>query len=315
VWAVGGTDNHTLIVHWNGRKWAEVTSPEVMFGWLGAVSAVSASNVWAVGYTSNAEGTGDFKSLIMHWNGKSWRRDVTVPSVAGRLNDVAAAASGVWAVGEARLRGTALILHWVGGRWYVVPSNVPTATQLLGVTATGAKSAWAVGWTFTNADTVLLRWNGTVWRIIAPPLPYNRGTLEGMAGGPDGTLWVWGQTPASTADSEIGISFLWTGKAWREFSAPGPIFFDDIGAIPGGGFWGVGEYASGESPTSPTLIMHWDGKSWVIVNSPDVPGFPVLLGVAALSSSNAWAVGIIIPNIVDGNSHTLILHWNGKAWR
>jgi hypothetical protein len=38
----------------------------------------------------------------------------------------------------------------------------------------------------------------------------------------------------------------------------------------------------------------------------------ILIGVTALSSRNAWAVGFYSNG---GAEQTLVLHWNGTAWR
>jgi hypothetical protein len=74
AWAVGEVDTggpaglHTLAAHWNGSGWTRVATPSPGTGISGStldgVSAVSASDAWAVGY-----GNG---SLILHWNGSRW---------------------------------------------------------------------------------------------------------------------------------------------------------------------------------------------------------------------------------------------------
>src|SRR5437868_2907408 len=54
--------------------------------------------------------------------------------------------------------------------------------------------------------------------------------------------------------------------------------------------------------------------NWLVVASPNVgPGRNVLQGVAAVSSSDVWAVG---SSEADTNAplHTLVEHWNGSAW-
>ncbi|MHB8600239.1 MAG: hypothetical protein ACYDER_25940, partial [Ktedonobacteraceae bacterium] len=56
-----------------------------------------------------------------------------------------------------------------------------------------------------------------------------------------------------------------------------------------------------------TLIEHWDGQHWHIVASPNVGGFSLLNGVAALSPQDVWAVGRL------GDS-TLNEHWDGQRW-
>ncbi len=71
VWAVGYLGLKTLILHWNGRVWRRLPSPSPGYGaaandGLAGVSASSANNAWAVGWTSQGAGT-----LILHWDGHS----------------------------------------------------------------------------------------------------------------------------------------------------------------------------------------------------------------------------------------------------
>jgi hypothetical protein len=81
--------------------------------------------------------------------------------------------------------------------------------------------------------------------------------------------------------------------------------------------WAVGDYFNNAN-RSQTLIVHWNGTAWKQQSSPS-PGsagtaFNTLSGVAATSSTNAWAVG----SYNNGNgtpTQTLILHWNGTAWK
>jgi hypothetical protein len=54
-----GTARNSLILHWNGTKWAQVASPNPgPSNFLYAVAASSASNAWAVGqFTASINGT------------------------------------------------------------------------------------------------------------------------------------------------------------------------------------------------------------------------------------------------------------------
>src|SRR5207247_2279435 len=87
------------------------------------VAAVSANDVWAVGY--GAPGT-----LTERWNGTAWS---VVPSRnvgtnTNQLNGVAAvSANDVWAVGQYWTGSywRALIEHWNGTAWSVLSSLSP----------------------------------------------------------------------------------------------------------------------------------------------------------------------------------------------
>lgn len=74
----------------------------------------------------------------------------------------------------------------------------------------------------------------------------------------------------------------------------------------------VGSYDNGTF--NQTLIEHWNGRRWKKASSPNPVGADVLRGVAATSASNAWAVGTHF-NFAASAAQTLILHWNGRAWR
>src|SRR5712692_3003 len=64
----------TLTLHWDGTSWSKVRSPSPS-GFnnnaLYAVSASSATDVWAVGYYTSDE-TGFDKTLTLHWDGRRW---------------------------------------------------------------------------------------------------------------------------------------------------------------------------------------------------------------------------------------------------
>jgi hypothetical protein len=154
AWAVGayqsGTAWRTLTLHWNGTAWRHVASPNpglpAHFRILEAVTALSASNAWAVGRYHSG---GTDKSMIEHWNGTAWKQ-VPNPNPGGHLSGVSAtSSSNAWAVGfygsSTGLR--TLIEHWNGTAWKRVPSPNPGSSenQLLSVAATSATNIWAVG--------------------------------------------------------------------------------------------------------------------------------------------------------------------------
>lgn len=77
VWAVGNLDvsnylhQRPVIEHWDGHIWRAVGSPHGETGMrLASVSAVTASNIWAVG-SNDSDPT---NPLIEHWNGTTWTR-------------------------------------------------------------------------------------------------------------------------------------------------------------------------------------------------------------------------------------------------
>jgi hypothetical protein len=78
--------------------------------------------------------------------------------------------------------------------------------------------------------------------------------------------------------------------------------------------WAVGNdccYTYGSQEYTHALIEHWNGSAWSIVPFPkDEPPDTALHAVAAISKTDAWAVG----NSFYPNNQAVIFHWNGKKW-
>jgi hypothetical protein len=319
AWAVGGTPGgKTLILHWNGTRWSQVTSPKPLNGALGGVAAVSADNVWAVGSIPAASNA--LRTLVMHWNGKRWSVQASAPVLVGWLNTVAASGNSTWAVGGFVESDAPVILHGIGNRWYVVPSSVSAPFQLYGVAATGASTAWADGEALPSGNAVrpvLLRWNGDVWKSVAIPLAGSNTGLLGIAASPAGAVWAVGAGYNRDQDPVAAISMLWNGKAWRKVpvgALPSRSALDAVTFVPGGTAWAVGYDGMGNSVSSlgKALLLRWTGHVWTPVANPDGGTLSGLDAVAAISVSNAWAVGF--KEAGDQTTETLILHWNGKTW-
>jgi hypothetical protein len=108
----------------------------------------------------------------------------------------------------------------------------------------------------------------------------------------------------------------WDGTAWNRVLAPTPVpgvSLLGVTATSPRDAWAVGQtaYKNACGPKCATVIEHWNGSSWALVPSPNPPSVlvNVLLGVAATSPRNAWAVG------TNDYESTLIAHWNGMAWK
>jgi hypothetical protein len=77
AWAVGTYDNSNcsamMILHWNGTAWSQSKSPQSSAACndLKGVSALSATNAWAVG-VSCIFAVNHCHTLIAYWNGTAW---------------------------------------------------------------------------------------------------------------------------------------------------------------------------------------------------------------------------------------------------
>jgi hypothetical protein len=182
AWAVGsyfpnGAPSRNLIEHWNGTSWKRVAAPNrkaAAYQFLQAVSAVSATNIWAVGASNN--GTAN-QTLIEHWNGQSWKL-VASPNPAGPGRDntlhglSAVSASNLWAVGHYEPGGVrrTLVEHWNGRSWKLAPSPTPGSSALLAGVAATKSIAFAVGaFTSGSASLSLIERHRATWFRIASP--------------------------------------------------------------------------------------------------------------------------------------------------
>ena len=113
IWAAGNyyskgrASTRTLVEHWDGSSWNVVSSPNVasVKNYLWGITAASANNIWAVGYTSPPSSRFKARTLIEHWDGMKWSI-VPSPNPPGSSNNSLAAVGQVprtqqfWAVGD-----------------------------------------------------------------------------------------------------------------------------------------------------------------------------------------------------------------------
>jgi hypothetical protein len=158
-------------LHWNGRAWSVVASPNSVSGTrLNTVTAFSADSAWAAGYGDGGEDT-----VLLHWDGKSWSKvPVEDPGSVDIWSVTAASATSVWATGAqlgAANIATPLIMRWDGKSWTRLAISAPQRTSLGAMIALSGKNAWAVGthtgWppllSGANDKALILHWNGKAW--------------------------------------------------------------------------------------------------------------------------------------------------------
>src|SRR6266704_1109192 len=158
------------------------------------------------------------------------------------------------------------------------------------------------------------------WTGVQPPDPGGpsaANALDGVAVLSSCDAWAVGSYSNGAARQARVVR--WRGSAWKKVASPdpgGPSRDNDlngVAATSAGNAWAVGRYFNGTAYR--TLILHWHGTAWKQVASPNA-GSPadnqVLASVTANSVGNGCAVGSYNIGDVD---QTLILHWNGPAWK
>ena len=297
AWAVGsvasgqaGVSNRALIDHWNGAAWQQSTAPALPTGpadTLTAVSASSAADAWAVGYSRFNHYT--FTTLALHWDGASW---TNVTSVLGFKATIPAGVldlgpADAYLIANDSSLASGVLERWNGSTWSRVslpdpdPAHPGLNTAFDSITATSPDDVWVVGTHLQEFSTTLLRyepyalhWNGSTWSVVAMP------TLPG--------------TDNQLAENLSGLVAIGPHDVWA-------VGGEGDNVIPPGG-----------SPSS-TLIEHWDGTSWKVVPSPSLGTASSLTAVAARSAGDVWAVGSYLPAGTTVHQ-TLTEHWDGTSW-
>jgi Dockerin type I domain len=298
-WAVGsyyaGNHDQALIEHYDGTSWSVVPTPSpgpTSSSFLSGVSCLNANDCWAAGsYSAASTGTVGFgnvpignQPLVEHWDGTSWSI-VTSPPGPGdtALRGVSClSATDCWAVGHS---GDEVIRtfveHYDGTLWTIVPSpNQSSPTNALyAVTCTSSTDCWAVG-QFFNTVPATCGQNQTV-------------STESLVEHYDGTTWSIVNAPYDPCKYNL---------------------LDKVACTDSSNCWAVGTKSTNTSSISSTLIQHFDGAAWSIVDSPNTD--PVLLnylyGVTCASPNDCWATGL--HDIGNTNYRPMIQHYDGVTW-
>jgi len=243
------------------------------------------------------------------------------------LNAVAdVSPNNAWAVGLVKTTGTKtgapLIVHWNGASWQTVASPAGVTGKLRAISADGASDIWAVG-DDGRGHAIAFRSNGTSW--ISTTLPAaGIDNLQGVKAFSPTDVWAVGSIiPAGTADGRT-LAMHWNGSSWSIVPTANPNPNVDIlhavDGVASNDLWAVGQQARSESvtgvgPGTRTLAEHWNGTRWSVAATPNTGDEDTLNGVAAITSTSAFAAGTFtqfggaIP--ID---RTLAARSNGATW-
>jgi hypothetical protein len=326
VWAVGSSHSEglveTLVEHWDGKEWRIAFSQvvESRASQFKSVAAVSPGYAWAVGeYLLLDRQT---VPLVQRWNGSEWGLVAPAPvsATVGSFNSVAALSeSDAWAVGhysDERNISRTLAQHWDGKEWRTVPT--PSVGQrlntLTGVAIRATDDVWAVGYRVAEKNQYLpvtMHWDGKEWRMVEAPAP---GKVANylydltLAGPTD----VWAVGYQYNGSGPVAPFLLrWDGKEWRTMDAPGVdsdyVVLNSVSATSEADVWVAGINRQPDR-SNKSLVAHWDGKEWSAVSAPgNGASTNNLKSIAALSPTNAWAVGY--HDLADRTSSTLVAHY------
>jgi hypothetical protein len=319
------------------------TPNEYMNNGLQAISASSASDIWAVG------------GAAIHFDGAKWSAfpvagNTTEKCQGGVCTSTSSSLVGVadfsptdaWAIGEQTTLTVTenplsfntttqpVIDRWDGTQWSVFPG--PTfaagdAASLTAMTAISANDIWAVGSLLSDGGELLNflfeHWDGTAWTATD--------TLSGdaflLAVSADATndVWAVGFTGPENDNSRT-LVMHYDGTIWQTVPSPsvgkGASQLNGVLALAPNDVWAVGfstPVAPPKSAATLTLVEHWDGTNWTVIPSPNLGPDNVfqsnnLFGIAAVSPTDIWAFGSSFLPDGSGQQKTLLMNWDGSAW-
>jgi hypothetical protein len=169
-------------------------------------------------------------------------------------------------------------------------------------------------WIATTAPALA----ASTWTVVpSPNVSQQANYLSGVAAISSTEAWAVGAQYRNRTSTPAPLAEHWNGSSWTLVPIPSKTAnYNELFAVDASSttdVWGVGYWLI-DAFTERTLAEHWDGTAWSIVGTPNVGAASnALSGVAAVSPTDAWAVGISnSANINDG--HALIEHWDGARW-
>ena len=317
IWAAGDL----VSLHFDGSKWSAIPVVGVNSGTqeesLRGVAALAPNNVWAVG--SRFIGSSQHNiSVIEHFDGTKWTVVASPHFKSGDvLNGVhAISANDIYAVGSSRSDNAttmnALIEHWDGSKWSVVPAPqlpVGQGIALNSLAVISSSDIWAVGSSggLLPLAPFAAHFDGRRWTPVTAHTagPANFAGLQAVAAIATDDVWAVGLFEPSDGVAPRTLTEHWDGKQWNVVPSPNADQTDNelfgVSAISSTDVWACGSSGGGFQ----VVIEHWDGTQWTISPSPQ-PNAPSAHAVLAFPSGSVFVAGSTLSPA--GGFNSLILH-------
>jgi hypothetical protein len=208
-WLLG--NNRAL--HFTGGRWLKISLPSL--GQVIAATAVSASDIWAIGARFNARQVSRSKAFFTHYDGHVWRI-VPLPHIKLPPNsyiypdDVAAAgARSIWAAATIYPAAVhSVLLHYGGRKWRAIPLPAKP-DQLLKVAPDGSGGVWAIMFSAAAGTYKFAHYARGTWTY--DPVP--TAGLPGLVPGSDSfDIYALARIPGTTSMLASGDVFYSNAK-------------------------------------------------------------------------------------------------------
>jgi Phosphoesterase family len=312
-----------------GTGWFQVASPSLggQDNNLAAVSAASASDVWAVGSYLPPTNKTVLAALAEHFDGKRWTA-YPLPDVGLNENSLLAVSmlpsGNTWAVGyfvNSVYKQKTLVEHFDGTTWSVVSSPSPGDRQniLYGVVAIADDDVWAVG---AEQDASALwhtlseHWDGNKWSVVPTVDAGSSGNqFYAVTAVSSSSVYATGQQGGAGFPNEV-LTERWDGSAWSVLPTPAA---SDGSPVPLGvsgtdsALAVVGDFETSAAPYT-TFVAAGAPNALSAVSTPNNgAGENDLFATTTGHDGSTWAVGWYI-DASSGNHHTLVEQGVNGQW-
>src|SRR5215469_9468244 len=277
-----------------------------------SVAAVSARDVWAVGYLCPHQ-CYSHRTLAEHWAGARWR---TIPPPPGRGLVIpptmisASAATNVWVFGGADL--TTRVSRWNGSRWasFRFPGEVTTTAAAV----FSRTDVWAFGDlsipSTASSRPYVVRFTGHRWLRVASPL-----VPQAASAAAPNDIWTVGTL---TGPGQVWAAAHWNGSSWRTLRFPRLPPAVAARAVIGNA--AIQAYSARDAwadiqLTTATafdgiIVWHWNGQAWSRV---PVPYRTQAAGAIAGDGRGGIRMYAIGPAAAAG-APTYLYHYSHSQW-
>lgn len=308
-----GPTERPWIVRFDDNTFEEIHPPHQPGTELNGVSALTDTDVWAVGeFLPNYRRS---KAIAYHWGGADWTQmTVSRRGQFAQLNDVVALSpTDVWAVGFYSPPGEdsgerPLVLHYNGAIWKHVPVPSPGEGAILdAVDGITSNNVWAVG-AFTKRlgsswQPLAVRWNGSEWKRRRLGLEFRKHErFLGVDAVSTDDVWIVGDGTKRS----LGLHYDGDRWAFSDFPATlGQERLEDVAASATTA-WVVGQgFIAQPYETSVPLAAHLVEGTWERSSFEGQP-YGHISSVALDEAGNAWATGETFDPETDGGSGEVI---------
>ena len=223
-----------------------------------------------------------------------------------------------------------------GTDWTIVdsPNRVgeETVDFLTNVHCVSASDCWSVGnhsaGRYTGGvllQTLIEHWDGSAWSVVESPNAdlYTTNALSDVTCTSATDCWAVGSYAVGPNGSRPLIEH-WDGSSWTIVTSVVPSDHSRLNGVSCASptnCWAAGYWFDAASNSTKTLLEHWDGETWSVVDSPNATKISpliasfgdssVLYDVDCASGSDCVAVGTYFDGLT---SATLALRWDGTTW-